>query len=108
MQIRGVDFVHVSARDLPRAVAFSRGTLGLPQTAGFPPDWYELDAGATTIALSTPPADAPPARNYGVRLALAVADVRAAFETRVCVMALIADPEGNLRWLHQRKDGTAG
>jgi catechol 2,3-dioxygenase-like lactoylglutathione lyase family enzyme len=61
MQIRGVDYVQVSARDLPRAVAFSRDTLGLPQTAGFPPDWYELDAGGTTIALSEPPADAPPA-----------------------------------------------
>jgi predicted enzyme related to lactoylglutathione lyase len=125
MQIRGVDYVQVSARDLPRAVAFYRDTLGLPQTAGFPPDWYEFDAGGTTIALSEPPADAPPApaRNYGVRLALAVPDVQAAlaelraqgvpvvrdaFETRVCFMAQIADPEGNLLWLHQRKDGTAG
>ena len=29
-------------------------------------------------------------------------------ETRVCWMAWIADPDGNRRCLHSRKDGTAG
>jgi hypothetical protein len=29
-------------------------------------------------------------------------------ETPVCFMGLIADPDGNLIFLHQRKDGTAG
>jgi predicted enzyme related to lactoylglutathione lyase len=124
MQIRGVDFVLVSASDLERSAAFYGETLRLQQTAGFPPSWLEFDAGGTTIALATPPPEAPqPPYNNGLSIALAVPDVAAAIEelrtkgvpilqevqeSSVCYTALVADPDGTLLWLHQRKDGTAG
>jgi predicted enzyme related to lactoylglutathione lyase len=56
-------------------------------------------------------------------VALAVDDVRAAVaelrgkgvrivvepvETADCWLAIVADPDGNLVYVHQRKDGTAG
>ena len=124
MQVRAVDFVLVGVSDAQRAAAFYRDTLGLTPAAEWPPHWYEFDAGGTTIALGKPPPDAPqPPYHGGTSVALAVPDARAAMEelrakgvtilqevteSPVCFMGLIADPDGNLIWLHQRKDGTAG
>ncbi len=124
MQVRGVDFVLLSVSDMEKSRAFYRDTLGLKPAAEWPPYWYEFEAGDATIALGTPPPNAPqPPYNGGMSLALAVADVKATVDelrakgvpilqdtedTPVCHMALISDPDGNLLWLHQRKDGTAG
>ena len=124
MQVRGVDFVLISVSDVERGLAFYRDTLGLKPAAEWPLAWYEFDAGETTIAIGKPLEDAPqPPYNGGVSVALAVPDVSAtvaelrakgvsilqdAQESPVCHMALIADPDGNLIWLHQRKDGSAG
>ena len=124
MQIRGLDFVLVSVSDIERSAAFYGETLGLRQMAGFSSVWYEFDAGGSTIALGKPPPEAPqPPYNNGLSIALAVHDAKAAVEelrargvpilqeaqeTSVCYMALVADPDGTLLWLHQRKDGTAG
>jgi predicted enzyme related to lactoylglutathione lyase len=124
MQVRGVDFILLSVSDVEKSRAFYRNTLGLTPAAEWPPHWYEFEAGATTIAIGTPPPSAPqPPYSGGTSFALAVPDVKAAVEelrakgipihreheeTSVCHMALISDPDGNLIWLHQRKDGTAG
>ncbi|HEY8458126.1 MAG TPA: VOC family protein [Actinopolymorphaceae bacterium] len=129
MDVRAVDFVLISVSNLDRSIEFYRDVLGLhPETqwteAEGPPPWVELKAGATTIAIGVPPPDAPqPPYNGGISVALAVPDIgkamdelrdkgvrviQEAFETPVCFMGLIADPDGNLLWLHQRKDGTAG
>jgi predicted enzyme related to lactoylglutathione lyase len=120
-----MDFILVSVSDVERARTFYGQTLGLKPAAEWPPYWYEFDAGATTIALASPPAEEPqpPYAQNGVTFALAVEDAKAAMdelkakgvdvrkeleEGSVCHMALIADPDGNLIWIHQRKDGTAG
>ncbi len=124
MNVRAVDFVLLGVSDVERAVRFYRDTLGLRPAGEWPPDWYEFDAGGTTIAIAKPPPEAPqPPYSGGTSVALAVADVKAAleelrargvtivqevYESPVCFMGLIADPDGNLLWLHQRKDGTAG
>jgi predicted enzyme related to lactoylglutathione lyase len=124
MQVRAVDFVLLSVSDTEKSVAFYRDTLGLTPASQWPPFWYEFDAGGVTIAIGKPPPEAPqPPYNGGVSVALAVPDAAAAVaelrakgvpilqdagESSVCYMALIADPDGNLIWLHQRKDGTAG
>jgi predicted enzyme related to lactoylglutathione lyase len=125
VQVRGVDFILISSGNVERSLAFYRDTLGLEQTAGFPPSWYEFDAGGTTLAVAGPPPEAPqpPFDGNGVTFALSVADARKALdearaggaavrqevvESPVCFMGLIADPDGNLIFLHQRKDGTAG
>jgi len=125
VQARGVDFILVSVSDVERARKFYGETLGLKAGSEWPPSWFEFGAGDTTIAIGTPPPDAPqpPYRQSGVSFALAVADAKAtldelqqkgvevrmgADETPVCFMGMVADPDGNQIWIHQRKDGTAG
>jgi predicted enzyme related to lactoylglutathione lyase len=124
MQVRGVDFVLLGVSDVERAKAFYQDTLGLTPAAAWPPSWYEFDAGSTTIAIGKPPPQAPqPPYQGGTTFALAVPDAKAAMEelrakgvkvlqdvdeSPVCFMGLIADPDGNSIWIHQRKDGTAG
>src|SRR5919199_6458331 len=119
MQVRGVDFILLGVSDVERARAFYRDTLGLTPAAEWPPYWYEFDAGSTTIAIAKPPKDAPqPPYQSGTTFALAVPDATAAMEelrtkgvtvlqdldeSSVCFMALIADPDGNAIWIHQRK-----
>ena len=122
---RGIDFILVSVSDVERARQFYGETLGLKAAAEWPPSWYEFEAGTSTIAIGKPPENAPqpPYNESGVTFALAVADAKAAMEelkrkgvevrmdiseSSVCFMGLIADPDGNQIWLHQRKDGTAG
>ncbi|MGH2353680.1 MAG: VOC family protein [Chloroflexota bacterium] len=81
MQVRAVDFVLVSVSDVERSRAFYRETLGLREESGFPPFWYEFDAGGTTIAIGQPPENAPqPPYQGGITVALAVPDARAAVE----------------------------
>ena len=125
MEVRGVDFILVGVSDVERARRFYGETLGLKAAAEWPPSWYEFEAGQTTIAIGKPPENAPqpPFMEGGVTFALAVADAKAtmeelqrkgvevklpADESSVCFMGLIADPDGNQIWIHQRKDGTAG
>jgi predicted enzyme related to lactoylglutathione lyase len=124
MQVRAVDFVLLSVSDAQKGVEFYRDTLGLKPASEWPPFWYEFEAGGTTTAIAKPPEEAPqPPYNSGMSVALAVPDAKAALEelrgkgvrvlqdvqeSPVCYMGLIADPDGNLIWLHQRKDGSAG
>ena len=130
MQPRAVDFVVYGVSSFDRALPFYRDTLGL-KLSGEPvygedgASWAEFDVAPVTLAIGTPPwADAPqPEARSGAKVALAVPDVNAAaeelkgkgvpvlwgpVETPTCFMAGIADPDGNVLWLHQRKDGTAG
>jgi predicted enzyme related to lactoylglutathione lyase len=124
MQIRAVDFVLLSVSDVERSRTFYRDTLGLKPADEWPPHWYEFDAGNVTLAIAAPPPNAPqPPYRGGTTVALAVSDIRASVgelrakgvpilqdieDSPVCQMALVADPDGNGIWLHQRKDGTAG
>lgn len=129
MHVRDVDFTLISVSNLDRSIEFYRDVLGLPLSTKWaetekPPPWIEFTAGRATLAIGVPPPEAPqPPYNSGVSIALAVPHVgeaihelqnkgvhvvQDAFETPVCYMGLIADPDDNLIWLHQRKDGTAG
>ena len=121
MKPRAVDFVSYNVTDMARSEAFYRETLGLEVAVpwGGPGRRFpEFEVGGTTISLTQ-----LPQLPMQAIVALAVEDVRAAveelrekgvkilmepYETQVCFMALIADPDENQVLLHQRKDGTAG
>jgi predicted enzyme related to lactoylglutathione lyase len=126
LEARAVDYIQLGVSSLERAIPFYRDTLGL-HPLGEPAGgaWQELAAGTTTLALSAPPYGEPPAPGAtgGATVAIAVPDVRAAvaelrgkgvavlsepYETGICHLATIADPDGNRLILHQRKDGSAG
>lgn len=124
MNVRAIDFVAIHVSDMKRSLTFYGETLGItipPDDADHPMHhmWAEFDTHPVTVAIVHDPEHA--GKGSGVALAVenvysAVAEIRAAghpivmepFETPVCFMASIADPDGNILYLHQRKDGTAG
>jgi predicted enzyme related to lactoylglutathione lyase len=99
-------------------------TVALIGTSGAPPDevdlasrWPEHRWTAEKPAYLEPPRGSAGGQQGGATVALAVADVRATvaelraagvpivmepWESPVCWLALIADPDGNRLWLHQR------
>lgn len=122
MKIRGVDFVMYQVTNLARAAAFYRETLGLPQEIYSEEwQWAEFNCGNVTLALHG--GVKLPDTIAGGRLALAVADIHAAYaeltkkgarvlnepaDHQVCWHVDVLDPDGNLVILHQRTDGTFG
>ena len=120
MQVKGVDFIWTVAEDVDATARFYRDVLGLPATGIQDDDWREFRAGTTTLAVTPAHVGLRPPQ---VLMALAVDDVDAALreareagaqvlhetrDTPACRNAMLADPDGNPIWLHQRKDGTAG
>ena len=117
--VTGVDFVSVPTQDLERAVAFYGTTLGLRTSVHRPENGFaEFETGTVTLSVVDP-------RKMGIgtfqrnanHIALQVADVHAAraeleargvtflgdvFDTGVCHMAFLQDPDGNALMLHQR------
>jgi predicted enzyme related to lactoylglutathione lyase len=120
LQPRGIDFVIYGVSDVDRALAFYRDRLGLAVTERPSAGWAELAAGEEALVVTVPPGGF---QGPVALAAVAVPDVRAAveelraagvpirvepWESGVCWNAMIADPDGNLVRLHERKDGTAG
>ena len=126
MEVRGADFVVYQVSDMEKSIAFYRDTLGLELEIRMDDfGWAEFNVQPTTLALHAPGQTQPGAQpnTGGAALALAVPDVTAAveelrgkgvavamdtFESPVCHIAMIADPDGNAVCLHARKDGTCG
>ena len=119
MNVRAIDFIALSVADMDRTATFYRDIP--PGDAGHPMHamWRELDTSPVTIALSLDADNAGKSGGVGLAVpdvASAVAEVRGSghrvvmdvFDTPVCHMAIILDPDGNTLHLHQRKDGTAG
>ncbi len=120
VEVRAVDFALYHVADLDRALAFYRDVLGLPEGERWK-KWVEVEAPNLTIALAL--LDSTPEKPALSAIALAVDDVDGSVEKLraagvtilhgpdddpVCRHASIADPDGNVIWLHARKDGTAG
>ena len=117
--VTGVDFVSVPTTDLERAVAFYGTTLGLRRSAYKPErNFAEFETGTVTLSVLDPQrmgvGEFKPNANA---IALHVEDVAAAratleergvtfmgdiFDTGVCHMAFLADPDGNALMLHHR------
>lgn len=122
MKIRGTDFVVYRVSDPAKAARFYREAVGLPQTIYSEEyQWAEFDCGNVTLALHG--GTKQPTENDGNRVALAVADVQAAYEElrrkgeqfagkpvdySVCRAVEVLDPDGNTVILHHRADGTYG
>ena len=113
MVVEQVDFVTVPTRDLPRAVAFYRDVLGLPESE------YsngELEASNVTIGFWAPEADGEQFEPNPAGIAFRVEDVEAAVEefraaggevvgvtdSGVCHMGVVKDLDGNVVILHRR------
>jgi predicted enzyme related to lactoylglutathione lyase len=115
MPVSSVAFTMYPVTDVPRAVAFYRDVLGLEQLGPDLPFWVEFDiAGATfgvgnfeqvgkagtAQSLSLEITDLPAFRE--TLLAKGV-ESSEPFETQVCWISGVSDPDGNRIWLHQAK-----
>lgn len=119
MQIKEIAFSCYPVTDMPRAQAFYEGVLGLKATANYKGDgmhWVEYDIGAGTLALGMAPTMKPSTTGCSVSLEVvdfnqAITELKAAgtkfifgpFDTGVCHMAFVSDPDGNSVGIHQRK-----
>ena len=113
MQVEQVDFVSVPTRDYPRAVAWYREMLGLPESEY---SESEVETPNLTLCFWKPEeqgVEFVPNKNG---IALRVPDVEAAVEevrsaggvvmgiqdSGVCLMGFVEDPDGNVVILHRR------
>ena len=121
MKVKGVDYIFYNVSDMKKAMEFYRDTLGLRPLDEPGETWCEFDLGNGTLAIGV--YGAKDGEKNNVSVALAVDDVAAAvdelkkkhvpvvqetFESGVCFMAIVTDPDRNQIILHKRKDGTVG
>jgi len=123
MKITEIAFSCYPVTDMARARAFYEGVLGLTPTmvVGEPDgmQWTEYDIANGTLSIGSGAPDWSPS-SAGCSVGLEVEDFDDAighlrgqavtfhmepFETPVCRMAFILDPDGNALCIHQRKPG---
>jgi predicted enzyme related to lactoylglutathione lyase len=116
--VRRTDFVGVPVTDRDRAIEFYGGTLGLRRNELAHPEWPEFETGNATFVLTMPEQTGVEFKPSAYAVALRVPDVAAAMErlqaagvsffspepydSSVCHMAFLADPDGNSFILHHR------
>ena len=120
MKIKEIGFVAIPVTDVARARRFYEGVLGLATSAEFMEgQWIEYQVGKDTLAVANVGGDWRPS-DQGTGAAFEVEDFDAsmaelkkaevtfaaeAFETPVCHMAVIQDPDGNKLIIHKLKSG---
>ncbi len=119
MEVQRTDFIGVSVTDRERAGGFYRDVLGMPRNSLSSDEWPEFQTDNVGVVLS-----APEQRNESAHkpsaysIALRVADVAASmdrlrgegvvfgfddvYDTGVCHMAFLEDPDRNSLILHHR------
>jgi catechol 2,3-dioxygenase-like lactoylglutathione lyase family enzyme len=118
INVTGVDFVTVPARDIDESVDFYANTLGLERGkrwGNMPAQEFEI--GNLTLAVMDPTAFGQEFKPHGLPVALQVDDVPAAraeleskgvqfvtdlIDSGVCHQAIFLDPAGNSLDLHHR------
>ena len=113
MNVEQVDFVSLPTRDYPRAVAWYRDVLGLPESEFSD---AEVETPNLTLSFWKPEEQGEPFVPNENGVALRVAEVEAAVEevraaggvvmgiqdSGVCHMGFVKDPDGNVLILHRR------
>ncbi len=122
MNITEIAFCSYPVTNVARARSFYEGVLGLTATyekdMGAQGHWIEYDIGSGTLGIGCAPGWKP--SSDGCTVALEVSDFSAAvteltnakvpvrmgpFETPVCHMIMVSDPDGNTVIIHKRKPG---
>jgi predicted enzyme related to lactoylglutathione lyase len=120
VKVERVAFVGIPVSDMKRARGFYEGVLELQVAEEMGDgDWIEYDAGGHTVAIATANEHFMPS-DQGTSVALEVDDFDAAimklksaqtrfalepFESPVCHVAVVQDPDGNKIMIHKLKAG---
>ena len=114
--ITSIAFTVYPVSEMERARSFYEHVLGLHVSYHYQDIWIEYDLGDSTFAISTAETGHTPGAKGGV-VAFEVSDLDAfvhkmkeravsfiteAFDTSVCRMAVIEDPDGNHITIHKR------
>jgi predicted enzyme related to lactoylglutathione lyase len=118
MKIKEIGFVGIPVTDMERARKFYEGVLGLKESGRFlDGKWIEYGVGKDTLAIASI-SDTWTPSDQGTGAALEMEDfdeaikqlkeanvkfAADAFETPVCHMAVIQDPDGNKLMIHKLK-----
>ena len=125
-EVQRTDFVGILSTDLARAEQFYENVLGLRRNPNHTEGWPEFEPGNATLLITDVAKTQQEFRPNGGAVALRVPDVAAAmerlrangvefefdevYESPVCHMAFLKDPDGNSLMLHHRhapyKDGS--
>jgi catechol 2,3-dioxygenase-like lactoylglutathione lyase family enzyme len=116
--VERTDFVNVPVTDRAQGVAFYTETLGLERNPLASEEWPEFHVGGTTLLLTTPEQTGVAFSPGAYAVSLRVGDVGAEMErlrtkgvefqfpepydSSVCHMAFLRDPDGNALILHRR------
>jgi predicted enzyme related to lactoylglutathione lyase len=115
MAVTAIAFTMYPVTDMPRAVAFYRDVLGLKPGDMAADFWNEFDVGGGTFGIGNFEQVGTPGTAQS--LAIEVDDMAAfraslkerglesnePFETQICYISMVRDPDGNQVWLHQSK-----
>jgi predicted enzyme related to lactoylglutathione lyase len=117
-RVERTDFVNIPVTDRARGVEFYGETLGLERNPLSSDEWPEFRVGPTTILLTTPEQTGAPFKAGDYAVSLRVGDVPEemerlrekgvefqfpeAYDSSVCHMAFLRDPDGNALILHRR------
>lgn len=114
--ITAIAFTVYPVSNMERARAFYEHVLGLPVSSNYRDAWIEYDVAGSTFAITTTEMGHTPGAK-GAVVAFEVSDLDAfilkmkeravpfvmeAFDTPVCRMAVVEDPDGNHVTIHQR------
>ena len=121
MKVNKIAFVAIPVSDIRRARGFYEGVLDLqPSEEMIGGEWVEYDAGGDTVAITTANEYFKPS-DQGISVALEVEDFDAAitkmkgavtrfalepFESPVCHVAVVHDPDDNKIMIHKLKAGS--
>jgi predicted enzyme related to lactoylglutathione lyase len=114
--VKEMAFIAYSVRDVPKAIAFYRDTIGLKPGDLVSEHWAEFDVGNVTFGVGNgEPLGIVPGTSFSATfevddvarerqrlldLGIPVTEIH---DSPVCFSAFVTDPEGNRFGLHQRK-----
>lgn len=116
--IKSIAFTVYPVSNMAQAQRFYENVLGLRQSSNFNEEWIEYDLGPGTFAITNMEMGHSPGAN-GAVVGFEVDDLEAfvkmlkeksipfvveLFETPVCRLAVIEDPDKNQLTIHKRKD----
>ena len=115
MALKAIAFTMYPVTDMARATAFYSDALGLPKGDLESPFWCEFEVGGNTFGIGN--FEQVGKAGTAQSLALEIDDVAALrtklagmgivasepHELQTCWISVVADPDGNQIWLHQKK-----
>ncbi len=119
MKVTEIAFCCYAVTDLPRARKFYEGVLGLNPVTVIDNKWVEYEFGSHALAIGCEPSMFKPSPD-GCMAALEVEDFDGAiaelkkaevkfrmdtYQSPVCRMAMVFDPDGNSICIHKRNAG---